>query len=41
MADNRLDACDSRVFGPISKSSIVGEGIAIVGRNGHVYFGKL
>jgi signal peptidase I len=41
MADNRADACDSRVFGPISKSSIVGEGIAIVGRNGHVYFGKL
>jgi signal peptidase I len=41
MADNRLDACDSRVFGPISKSSIVGEGIAIVGRHGHVYFGKV
>jgi len=41
MADNRSDACDSRVFGPISKSSIVGEGIAIVGRHGHVFFGKL
>ena len=31
MGDNRSDACDSRVFGPISKSSIVGEAIAIVG----------
>ena len=41
MADNRSDACDSRVFGPISKSSMVGEGIAIVGRHGHVYFGSL
>lgn len=41
MADNRSDGCDSRDFGPISKSSIVGEGIAIVGRGGHVAFGKL
>jgi signal peptidase I len=41
MADNRSDACDSRVFGPISTSSIVGEGIAIVGRHGHVYLGSL
>ncbi len=41
LADNRSDACDSRAFGPISKSSVVGEGIAIVGRHGHVYFGTL
>ena len=41
MADNRSDACDSRIFGPISKSSVVGEGVAIVGRNGHVSFGAL
>jgi len=41
MADNRSDACDSRVFGPVSGSSVVGEGIAIVGRQGHVFFGKL
>jgi signal peptidase I len=41
MADNRSDACDSRVFGPISRSSVVGEAIAIVGRHGHVYFGSL
>jgi len=41
MADNRSDACDSRVFGPISTSSVVGEGIAVVGRHGHVFFGTL
>jgi signal peptidase I len=41
MADNRSDACDSRAFGPISKSSIVGEGIAIVGRYGHIYLRTL
>ena len=37
MADNRSDACDSRAFGPISSSSIVGAGIAIVARGGHVF----
>jgi len=41
MADNRSDSCDSRVFGPISKSSVVGEGIAVVGRRGHVFFRTL
>jgi signal peptidase I len=41
LADNRSNACDSRVFGPISKSSIVGVGIAIVARQGHVVFRKL
>jgi signal peptidase I len=41
MADNRSDACDSRVFGPISKSSVVGKGIAVVGRSGHAHFGTL
>jgi len=41
LADNRADACDSRVFGPIARSSIVGEGIAIVGRHGHVFFQTL
>lgn len=40
MADNRSEACDSRVFGPISKSSVVGEAIAIVGRHGHAFFGS-
>ena len=41
MGDNRSDACDSRVFGPISKSSIVGIGVAIVVRHGHAYFRAL
>jgi signal peptidase I len=41
MADNRSDACDSRLFGPISKPSVIGEAIAVVGRQGHIYFGTL
>jgi signal peptidase I len=41
MGDNRSDACDSRFFGPISKSSIVGEGIAVLIRHGHVFFRSL
>jgi signal peptidase I len=41
LADNRSDACDSRAFGPISESSVVGEGIAVVARHGHVSFGTL
>ena len=41
LADNRSDTCDSRVFGPISKSSIVGKGAAIVVRHGHFYLRKL
>ena len=41
LADNRSNACDSRAFGPISKSSVVGKGIAVVERHGHVFFGTL
>jgi type IV secretory pathway protease TraF len=41
LADNRSDACDSRAFGPISQASIVGEGMAIVVRGGHVFVRKL
>jgi len=41
LGDNRSSSCDSRVFGPISGSSIVGEGIAIVVRDGHMSLGKL
>lgn len=41
MGDNRSAACDSRVFGPIPKSSIVGAAIAIVARQGHVFLRKL
>jgi hypothetical protein len=29
------------VFGPITRSSVVGEATAIVGRHGHVSFGTL
>jgi signal peptidase I len=41
MGDNRSDACDSRVFGPIAKSSVVGVGIGIVMRHGHVFLRTL
>jgi signal peptidase I len=35
MGDNRTDSCDSRSFGAISGSSIVGQVVAIVLRDGH------
>lgn len=38
MGDNRTDSCDSRSFGPIPSSSIVGQVELIVWRNGHPYF---
>jgi signal peptidase I len=41
MADNRSDACDSRLFGAISKSSIVGTGVAVVSRHGHLFLATL
>jgi signal peptidase I len=41
LGDDRAGACDSRVFGPIAASSIVGEAIATVVRHGHVSLGKL
>jgi signal peptidase I len=41
LGDNRSGACDSRAFGPIAGSSIVGEGIGIVVRHGHVFLRKL
>jgi signal peptidase I len=41
LGDNRSAACDSRVFGPVPKSSIVGAGLAIVVRHGHVFLRKL
>ena len=37
MGDNRTDSCDSRSFGPITDSSVVGKVVAIVWRNGHPY----
>jgi signal peptidase I len=41
MADKRSSACDSRTFGPISRSAIRGKGIAVVGRHGRVVFETL
>ncbi len=37
LSDNRSDSCDSRAFGTISRSSILGKVFAVVGRNGHPY----
>jgi signal peptidase I len=37
MGDNRTDSCDSRAFGPIARSSIVGKVVAIVVRDRHPY----
>jgi signal peptidase I len=41
LGDDRADACDSRVFGPVARSSIVGNAIAIVVRDGHVFLRTL
>jgi signal peptidase I len=35
MGDNRTDTCDSRAFGPVSGSLIVGQVVATVLRHGH------
>jgi len=37
MGDNRTDSCDSRAFGPIPGSLIVGKMVATILRNGHPY----
>ena len=41
LGDNRASACDSRAFGPIARSAIVGEAIATVVRDHHVYWHSL
>lgn len=41
LGDNRASACDSREFGPVAKSAIVGEAVATVARDHHVYLHKL
>jgi len=35
MGDNRTDSCDSRSFGAISGSSIIGDVVTILLRHGH------
>jgi signal peptidase I len=38
MGDNRTDSCDSRRWGPIPRSLIIGQVIVVVWRNGHPVF---
>jgi signal peptidase I len=35
LGDNRTDPCDSRAFGPVAKSSLVGKVLATTTRDGH------
>jgi signal peptidase I len=35
LGDNRMNSCDSRVFGAVPDSSVVGKVIATVARDGH------
>jgi signal peptidase I len=37
MGDNRTDTCDSRSFGPVAKSLVVGRVVATVARHGHPF----
>jgi signal peptidase I len=37
MGDNRTDSCDSRSFGPIPRSLLVGKAVATVARDGHPF----
>ncbi|MCU1459316.1 MAG: signal peptidase [Actinomycetia bacterium] len=37
MGDNRTDTCDSRAFGPVPKSLVVGSVISTIMRNGHAF----
>jgi len=37
MGDNRSDSCDSRAFGTIPRSAVVGKVLAVVVRDGHLY----
>ncbi len=38
MGDNRNNSCDSRYFGPIVASSVIGKVVMLVWRNGHPAF---
>jgi signal peptidase I len=37
MGDNRHDGCDSRAFGAIPQSSVMGKIVATIARDGHAY----
>ena len=37
MGDNRTDTCDSRSFGPMPKSLLVGRVVATIARDGHPF----
>jgi signal peptidase I len=37
LGDNRTDTCDSRAFGPVGESLLVGEVVATTARGGHPY----
>jgi signal peptidase I len=37
MGDNRTDSCDSRSFGPIPRSLLIGKVVATISRNGHPF----
>jgi signal peptidase I len=37
LGDNRTDTCDSRAFGPVSESLLVGEVVATTLRNGNPF----
>jgi signal peptidase I len=41
MGDNRDDSCDSRYWGPIQGSSIIGKAVLIIWRNNHPYLRAL
>jgi hypothetical protein len=37
MGDNRHDGCDPRAFGAVAQSSVIGEVVATIARDGHAY----
>ena len=41
MGDNRTDTCDSRTFGSITRSSLIGKVVATIARDGHPFVHSL